>query len=105
MIEWILTVALSAISIGVMSYMIVWGVHNFELTVNTIMVWADQQETFLQKMISCSVCLAVQSTLALTSLHCLVFKLGLWTWICTTLIACLVALVLIKRINPLADSK
>lgn len=105
MIEWIFTVALSAISIGSMSYMVVWGMHNFELTVDTIMVWADRQETFLQKMISCPVCLGVQSTIALTSLHCLAFKLGLWTWICVALLGCLVALVLIKKIDPLTDSK
>jgi 4-hydroxy-3-methylbut-2-en-1-yl diphosphate synthase IspG/GcpE len=103
-IEWIFIVILSAIIIGSMSYMVVWGMHNFELTVNTIMMWADRQETFLQKMISCPVCLSVQSTIALTSLHCLAFNLGLWTWMCVAILGCLVALALIKT-DPLMNSK
>jgi len=104
MTDWILTVLLSSLVLGSMAYMVVWGVHNFELTVDTIMVWADQQESFLQKLISCPVCFSVQVVLALSSLHCLAFGMGLWTWVAITLLACLVAL-LMGRLDPLTEKK
>ena len=102
MTDWIFTVSLSSLVLGFMAYMIVWGVHNFELTVNTIMVWADQQESFLQKLISCSVCFSVQVVLGLSSLHCLVFGMGLWTWVAITLLSCLVTLLMV-RLDPLTE--
>lgn len=104
MIDWTLTVILSSVVLGSMSYMAVWGMHNFEITVDTIMAWADKQESFLQKMISCPICLGVQMTLALTSMHCLVFGLGLWSWVSISLLGSLTAL-LMTRLNPLTDRK
>jgi hypothetical protein len=84
--------------------MAVWGMHNFEITVDTIMAWADRQESFLQKMISCPICFGVQMTLALTSMHCLVFGLGLWSWVSISLLGSLTAL-LMTRLDPLTDRK
>ena len=84
--------------------MAVWGMHNFEITVDTIMAWADRQESFLQKMISCPICFGVQMTLALTSMHCLVFGLGLWSWVSISLLGSLTALVM-TRLDPLTDRK
>jgi hypothetical protein len=78
--------------------------HNFEITVDTIMAWADRQESFLQKMISCPICFGVQMTLALTSMHCLVFGLGLWSWVSISLLGSLTAL-LMTRLDPLTDRK
>jgi len=104
MTDWILTVLLSSLVLGSMAYMVVWGMHNFELTLDTIMVWADQQESFLQKLISCPVCLGVQVVLVLSSLHCLAFGMGLWTWVAITLLACLVAL-LMGRLDLLTEKK
>jgi hypothetical protein len=104
MTDWILTVSLSSLVLGSMAYMVVWGIHNFELTVDTIMVWADRQESFLQKLISCPVCFGVQVVLALSSLHCLAFGMGLWTWVAITLLACLVALFM-GRLDPLTEKK
>lgn len=101
MIDVFLNVLFSALLIGPMTYMVVWGLHNFELTADTIMVWADKQETFFQKMISCANCLAVQTAVALSSLHCLAFGLGLWRWIGITLLSTLFALWLVRAINPL----
>jgi hypothetical protein len=104
MIDWTLTVILSSVVLGSMSYMAVWGMHNFEITVDTIMAWADRQESFLQKMISCPICFGVQMTLALTSMHCLVFGLGLWSWVSISLLGSLTALVM-TRLDPLTDRK
>jgi hypothetical protein len=104
MIDWIITVSLSSLFIGFMAYMVVWGMHNFELTVDTIMAWADQQDSFLQKLISCPVCFGVQVVLVLSSIHCLTFNLGLWTWIGITLLACFVALFMV-RLDPLTEKK
>jgi|LakMenE18May11ns_1017448.scaffolds.fasta_scaffold9953183_5 hypothetical protein len=104
MIDWTLTVILSSVVLGSMSYMAVWGMHNFEITVDTIMAWADRQESFLQKMISCPICFGVQMTLALTSMHCLVFGLGLWSWVSISLLGSLTAL-LMTRLDPLTDRK
>jgi high-affinity Fe2+/Pb2+ permease len=97
----LIEMAASAFILGVMAYMFVWGMHNFELTADTIMPWADQQETFLQKMISCPVCFSVQATIALSSLHCLAFEFGLWRWAVICALGCLVALWLIRDLNPL----
>ena len=104
MLEWIFTVIMSAAMIGSMTYMVVWAMHNFELTVDTIMAWADQQNTFLQKMISCPVCFGTQVAVALSALHCVVFKLGLWSWISIALLSCLAALILIRKLDVLTES-
>lgn len=105
MIDWTVTVALSSLVIGTMAYMVVWGLHNFDITVDTIMAWADQQNTFLQKLISCPMCCSVQLAVALTTLHCLTFNLGLWTWVATTLLSCFLALLLVIRLHPLDEPK
>lgn len=101
LIDYLIGVASSSLLLGPMVYMVVWGLHNFDLTVDTIMVWADKQESFLQKMISCSTCLTVQVTLVLTSLHCLAFGLGLWRWVGICLLTSLLALWLLRTITPL----
>jgi len=77
---WCIDIMFSGIVLGVVAYGIVWAFHNFEILVDTVMVWADKQETFLQKMISCNVCLTAQVSTALSAVHCLVFDRGLWTW-------------------------
>lgn len=94
----------SSLLIGCMTYMAVWGLHNFELTMDTVMVWADKQETFLQKMISCPVCLGTQTAVALSSLHCIAFKLGLWSWVAITLLSCLTGLFMIRKLDILTES-
>lgn len=104
MIDWTLTVILSSLVLGSMSYMAVWGMHNFEITVDTIMMWADRQESFLQKMISCPICFGVQVTLALAAMHCLVFGLGLWSWVAISMLGSLTVL-LLNRLDPLTDRK
>lgn len=96
---------MSAAMLGCMTYMVVWGMHNFELTVDTVMAWADKQETFLQKMISCPVCFGTQVALALSALHCVVFKLGLWSWVAIALSTCLMALWMIRKLDPLAENE
>lgn len=101
MTDHLITVVFSAVVLGCMTYMVVWGMHNFEITVNTIMPWADKQNTFLQKLVSCEMCLSVQASIALTTAHCLVFKLGLWSWIIICILSCLIALFLIRKIQPL----
>ena len=100
-IEYIIGVVSSTILLGPMVYMMVWGLHNFDLTVDTVMVWADKQESFLQKMISCSTCLTVQVTMLLCSGHCLAFGIGLWRWIGICLLTSLLALWLARTITPL----
>ena len=105
MIDWILTAAFSALIVGCMSYMIVWGMHNFEITMDTIMVWADKQETFLQKLVSCPMCFGTQVSLALSAVHCIVFGLGVWSWLTIALCSCLVTLILVRRLDPLTESK
>lgn len=105
MTDWIFLVTTSSLIIGCMAYMVVWGMHNFDLTLDTVMAWADQQETFLQKLVSCPVCFGTQVSVALSSLHCVVFHLGLWTWVCLSLMSCLVALVFIKKLDPLTEEK
>lgn len=102
MIETFLSVAFSAFLLGAVTYVMVWGLHNFELTSDTIMIWADKQETFLQKMISCPVCLTVQLSVATSSLHCLAFGFGLWRWILLTALTCLMALWLVRTRDPLS---
>jgi len=101
MIDVFFSVALSALMVGPMAYMTVWGMHNFELTSDTIMSWADRQETFLQKMISCPLCFTVQVSVALSSLHCIAFGMGLWRWIGITLLSTMFALWLVRVLNPL----
>lgn len=103
---WLLAeILISSLIIGVMAYTIVWGLHNFELTADTIMPWADKQETFLQKMISCPVCLSVQLSVALSSLHCLAFGLGLWRWAALSVLSCFIALWLVRSPDPLERVK
>jgi len=104
MSDWIFIVISSSLLLGSTAYMIVWGVHNFEITADTVMAWADKQESFLQKLISCPMCFSVQTVLVLSSIHCLTFTLGLWTWIIITLLACLVALFAV-RVDPLTEKK
>lgn len=105
MIDWALVVIASPLILGSMAYMIVWGMHNFDVTSDTIMAWADKQDTFLQKMISCPMCLGTQVSVALTSLHCLAFGLGLWTWTAISILSCLVTLTLLRRVEPLTERK
>lgn len=105
MLDWLINVVFSALVIGCMTYMVVWGMHNFELTLDTIMAWADQQETFLQKLISCPVCFGTQVAIALSALHCIVFHVGLWSWVTISLSSCLVALILIRKLDPLTESE
>lgn len=93
--------ALSAVLVGAMTYMLVWGLHNFEITADSIMPWADKQETFFQKMISCMSCLSVQLAVALSSLHCLAFGMGLWRWAGITVLSSLVSLWLGRALIPL----
>ena len=104
-IDWTITTVLSALVIGGMTYTLVWGMHNFDITVNTIMSWADKQETFLQTLISCPVCFSVQISLLLSTLQCAVFGLGLWTWVAVSLLSCLASLFLIRAVDPLAERK
>ena len=104
-IDWTVTIVLSALVIGGMTYTIVWGMHNFDITVNTIMSWADKQETFLQTLISCPVCFSVQISLLLSTLQCVVFGLGLWTWAAVSLLSCLASLFLLRAVDPLAERK
>lgn len=94
-------IVISSLILGLAAYVMVWGLHNFQLTADTIMPWADKQETFLQKMISCPVCLSVQLSVALSSLHCLAFNVGLWRWAIICLISCFTALWLVRSVDPL----
>lgn len=103
MLEMLFTIVLSALVLGSASYMIVWGMHNFELTVNAIMSWADKQESFLQKMISCPVCLGTQVSVALSSLHCLAFSLGLWRWLLITSLTVMFTLLFVNKLKPLDE--
>ena len=105
MIEWTLSVFLSAAMLGAVAYMVVWGLHNFDITVDTIMAWADQQNTFLQKMISCPMCLTVQTSMALSAMHCFAFGMGLWTWVLLSLGSCLMALFLLRKLSLLEEPK
>jgi hypothetical protein len=98
-------IIVSSIIIGAMAYMIVWSLHNFELTADTIMPWADRQETFLQKMISCPICLSVQASVALSSLHSLAFGIGLWRWAIICVLSCFMALWLTRSVDPLDKVK
>lgn len=104
-VSWTINTVLSALIIGGMTYTIVWGMNNFDITVNTIMSWADKQETFLQTLISCPVCFSVHISLLLSTLQCAVFGLGLWTWIAVSLLSCLSSLFLIRVVDPLAERK
>ena len=101
MTQFILEAVLAALLLGPCAYMAVWGMHNFEITVDTIMQWADRQDTFLQKMVSCPVCLSVQASMAMSSITCLAFGIGLWRWAAITLLTCLVSLLLTLKIKPL----
>lgn len=101
MLDIFFTEVLSALIIGSITYVVVWGIHNFELTLDTIMAWADRQETFLQKAISCPVCLTTHTSVALSSLHCIAFGIGLWRWIGITLLSTLLALWMVRVLNPL----
>lgn len=101
MLETLLTVVFSSLVLGSVSYMIVWGMHNFEITVNAIMSWADRQDTFLQKMISCPVCFGTQVGVALSSLHCLAFSLGLWRWLLITALTVMFTLLFVNKLKPL----
>jgi hypothetical protein len=103
MTQFIFEAALAALLLGSCTYMVVWGLHNFDITVDTVMQWADRQDTFLQKMISCPVCLSIQVGVALSSLTCLAFGIGLWRWAATTLLTCLVALVFLRKLKPLDE--
>lgn len=104
MTEFAIQAVLTALVLGSCAYMAVWGLHNFEITVDTIMQWADRQETFLQKMVSCPICLSVQVSVALGSLHCIMFGIGLWRWAAICLLTCLVALILVRKLKPLDES-
>lgn len=103
MTDWLFSVLLSSAVLGCMAYMTVWGMHNFDITVNSIMVWADQQETFLQKMVSCPMCLTVQASMALSAFHCLAFGRGLWTWVLLSLGSSLVGLFLLRKLDILGE--
>ena len=93
----------SGILLGVVAYAIVWGLHNFDLFVNTIMLWADKQETFFQKMISCEVCLTVQVSAALAATHCLIFGAGLWSWLMLTGLTFVFGLSLNRKVGSLNE--
>lgn len=103
MLNDLFTVLLSSVALGGVSYMIVWGVHNFEITVNAIMSWADKQESFLQKLISCPLCFGTQVAVATSSLHCLAFSLGLWRWVLITCLTVLCTLLLVHKLKPLDE--
>ena len=87
MTEWCIDVMTSGILLGIVTYAIVWGMHNFDIFVDTVMAWADRQETFLQKAISCEVCLTVHVAMSLSAAHCWIFDRGLWTWAMLTAVA------------------
>lgn len=77
-----------------MAYAGVWTLHNIDLTRDTIMPWADKQETFLQKMISCHYCAGFQLLMVLTTTGCVAAKLGLATWLFYLLGAWMVFLIM-----------
>ena len=105
MTEWCVDIMFSGILLGVVAYAVVWGLHNLELFANTIMVWADKQETFFQKMISCEPCLTTQVSMALAAIHCMIFGGGLWSWLLLTAVTFVFGLSLNRKAGLLNEQQ
>ena len=105
MIQWCLELLVTGLVLGLTAYAIVWSLHNLSIFVDTVMAWADRQETFLQKMVSCETCLSVQVSMALAAIQCLAFHKGLWTWLVLTAVTYACALAISRKLALLDEPK
>jgi hypothetical protein len=105
MIPWLQEILLSGLVLGLAAYAIVWSLHNLSIFVDTVMAWADRQETFLQRMVSCESCLTAQVSMALAAAQCLAFHRGLWTWLVMTSAIYACAMAVSRRFGLLDEVK
>jgi hypothetical protein len=105
MIPWLQEILLSGLVLGLAAYAIVWSLHNLSIFVDTVMAWADRQETFLQRMVSCESCLTVQVSMALAAAQCLAFHRGLWTWLVMTAAIYACAMAVNRKVGLLDEPK
>jgi|6_EtaG_2_1085325.scaffolds.fasta_scaffold32674_3 hypothetical protein len=71
---------LTCLEATILSYLIVWSVHNTDVF-HPIRMWAQQGLNFLHRAVGCSVCFTYHVSLAVTSLVALVNTWSLFTWI------------------------
>lgn len=105
MISWLQDILISGLMLGVVAYAVVWSLHNLSIFVDTVMAWADPQETFLQRMVSCESCLTAQVSMALAAAQCLAFHRGLWTWFVMTVAIYACAMAVNRRLGLLDEVK
>ena len=104
-VHWGQEILFSGLVLGLATYTVVWSLHNLSIFVDTVMAWADRQETFLQRMVSCEACLMVQVSMALAAAQCLAFHRGLWTWLVMTAAIYAFAMAISRRLNLLDEPK
>ena len=92
----ILVLLLISFTLGIVSYFLVWTIHNASIFENLV-AWAEASDRFIKRLIACPICLTYHVSLIVVGVLALVLKWDPGRWFMVWCVTCCISLVLYSR--------
>ena len=87
----LLLILLNAVVLAIVSYLIVWTVHNTD-AFNPVVFWAQESNIFIKRAIGCPICMTYHVALVAASAAAIYYVWPVGVWILTWFLTCFASL-------------